>query len=207
MQRVRGRIVRKMYGGVPTPIFIRHVFVNPIDARALWREIARLSDRRQILPYDDPSEPVLDFLRFLAAEAAIERQVNEGLNVKFRPMKARLDTVTDPRKRPAAFEQELEAYRKTAEVFLDAHETYKDTVGEKDVVGEGTADAINRLVEDDHGRFPKNSQTLTTGDLIDWLGIGTQYSRYVSKAKASLDLTKIDPDDQFPGEGLPSDWE
>jgi hypothetical protein len=83
------KVVEGMYPGLQTPIVKRDISANPSNATALWIEIAKMSDAKLPLPYDDPSEPFLYYLQFNAQNAAIAAELAGQVGERWRAMKRR----------------------------------------------------------------------------------------------------------------------
>jgi hypothetical protein len=193
-------VVSGMYAGLKTAIIIHVIKAKPTDTTALWNEIARLSDKKSELPFADPSEPFLKYLRFNALDAAIARQLADELNARWRSMQEKLDAINDPAKRRAAVVKELAAYRTGIESkFSDATKKFETTV-------EPLKDEIKKELEANLSRIPKDAIPIETASkLTPWQSAVERYRPELDKAEKSLDLSRVDPADFFPDDGFPTD--
>ncbi len=192
-----------MYRQLTTVIVIRKLGADPTKATALWNEIAKLSDRKLRLPYDDPSEPWMLYLNFNAQSAAIARDLAERVGDKWRAMNERLDAVKPADKRKAVA-QELKAYRADIESFLDkASKAFN-----KDVAPLATA--ITADVNDHRKKIPKDAEVIEGGTPTPgWQFPADRYRAELDRTEKvldkSLDLSKLDPDEFFPEDAFPTD--
>jgi len=193
-------VVEGMYAGISTPVLIHEITAHITDAGALWRHIAAIADRKAVLPYVDPSEPFLRYLRANMEGAKIERQVKVELGEWFGPMRERLDAVTPPTKRAAAFARELDAYLAAIpRVFDHAAADFETSVAWR-------ADEIKADLEANHARLPHGAIRIDdAGILTDWKVEGMRYRDAVVGAKKLLELDPIDPEVVFPGDGFPDE--
>jgi len=192
-------VAKGMYPGLTTAIAIREIKANPTDATALWNEIAKLSDKKLKLPYDDPSEPFLNYLLFNAQDAAIAKQLADELGRLWRDMQQKLDAIKDPAKRRGAIAKELAAYRAAIEpLFTAAEKAFNTNV--VPLIG-----VIRRDLDANLDRIPKDAEVVEVQDGTGWKRAKDAYQRELQNADKSLDLSRVDPGDFFPDDGFPPD--
>jgi len=195
-------VVKGMYPGLKTAIAIREIKANPTDETALWNEIAKLSDKKLKLPYDDPSEPFLNYLRFNAQDAAIAKQLADQLPELWRDMQQKLDAIKDPAKRRAAITKNLAAYRVAIEpLFVAALKAFKTNV--EPLIG-----VIKKDLDANLDRIPKDKDVAvveTVQQLTGWQRAVVRYRAELDNAGKSLDLSEVAPGDFFPDDGFPPD--
>jgi hypothetical protein len=191
-------VVAGMYAGLKTPIVIHVLGSDITDANDLGREIAKISDRKLKLPYDDPSEPHLMYLAFLTENAKIQKKLNDQLNEKYRPIRD-ADRQQDAGKRRTALRRALEDYRKAVgPVFEEAADAF-----EKNVTPIVTM--INTDIDEKTARIPKEATKVAIPLDKTWKEQGDDYDKALAQAIASLDPTQVDPDAVYRGDGFPTE--
>ena len=191
-------VVAGMYAGLKTPIVIHVLGSDITQANDLWREIAKISDRKLKLPYDDPSEPHLMYLAFLTENAQIQKKLNDQLNDKYRPVRD-ADRQQDAGKRRTALRRALEGYRKAVgPVFDEAADAFETNVTP-------IVKAINTDIDEKTTRIPKEATTVAIPPDKTWKEKGDDYEKALAQAIASLNPTQVDPDAVYRGDGFPTE--
>jgi hypothetical protein len=193
------KVVNGIYPGLKTPIFKRDLTARLSDATALWNEIAKLSDLKLPLPYDDPSEPFLMYLFFNSQSAAIGDELAEQVGEQWRGLQQALEGVP-PARRRATIQGALKKYREDLGPLFEGASKQFD----KDVVP--LANAINADVDAHNSQITKVGAVVVDADpdLTAWQKAIEAYRPQLDDAERSLDISKINPVDFFPEEGFPS---
>jgi hypothetical protein len=193
-------VAQEMYPGLKIAIAIREIKARPTDRRALWTEIAKLSDKKLTLPFDDPSEPFVHYLRFNAENAAIAKQLADQVGNLWRTMQEKLAGIPDPARRRSAAAKEIGPYRNALEpLFERAGKAFAAKV-------EPLRGKIKEILEANTTRIPKDAKVIETDpEVPHWQRAVDRYRRALAKAATPLDLSTIDPADFFPGDELPPD--
>jgi hypothetical protein len=198
-------VVKGMYPGLKTAIAIRELKANPTNATALWNEIAKLSDKKLKLPYDDPSEPFLDYLRFNAQNAAIANDLAEKLGERWRSMQQTLDAAKAPDKRRAAVKQELKAYR------IAIGPLFEEKSKDFDAKTIPLAATIKSELDKHLDKVPKSAIVVEAGSLTPgWKFTQARYLAELTRIEtlrdiSASDLATVDPDKFFPQDSFPPD--
>jgi hypothetical protein len=194
------KVVEGMYPGVKTPIAIREIKANPINASALWNEIAKLSDKKLQLPYDGGAEPFLNYLIFNAEDAKIAKQLADELGKLWLAMKKKLDAIKEPVVRRDAIAKALAAYRVAIE------DKFKDAIKAFDAKVKKKANEIKEDLDANNDRIPKEVPRVETANkLTGWQRAVIRYRKELDKAEKSLDLSNVNPSDFFPDDGFPTE--
>jgi hypothetical protein len=188
-------VVQDMYQGMMTPFAIRRLTSKPSNATALWNEVCKISEKKLTLPYEDPSEPHLRYLRHNAEIARISREVSDAAEGLWLALQQKLGPAKDrSSKAPTA--------RVIAEIGQYAASIEKMVKAASDKHAKDVKPLIAQINDDlraNQKRLAKGVLVVdTTPTLLPWEAALINYRPELKRAIQSGDLSGIHPGMFFP---------
>jgi hypothetical protein len=188
-------VVQDMYQGMRTPYFLRPLTSKPADAKALWNEVCKLSEKKLALPYKDSKfPPHLRYLKHNALVASISRQHSDAVRASWAALHQNLETAKDGdgNVSPARVSDEIRRHSTNFEKANQAATARLDTE-RKPLIEEIDADlAANQK------RILKGVSIIGTSPSVPFLSAVLAYRKGLQEALRSRDLSTIDPAEFFP---------
>jgi hypothetical protein len=190
-------VVQDMYRGMRTPYVVRPLASKPADAKALWNEVCKLSEKKLTLPYLDPKfPPHLRYLEHNAMVARISRELSDAVRVSWVALHERLAAAKDGSGKapPAGISAEIRQHGANFEKALQAANARLDQ--ERVPLIEN----IDLDVTTNEQRILKSKgvRIVETNASLPFTSEANTYRGELEKAILSRDLSALDPADFFP---------
>ena len=188
-------VVQDMYRGPKTPFVLRPLTSNPADAKTLWNEVCKLSEKKLVLPYKDSNfPPHLRYLKHNALLANISREHLDAVRASWATLHQRLEAAKDGRGNvlPARVIDEIRRHRASFEKANQAAKARLDKEREPLIKEINDDLAVNRQ------RVAKEVWIIETKPSVPFISAVEAYRKALEEVIRSRNLPAIDPREFFP---------
>jgi len=187
-------VVQDMYHGMKTAFVMKRVTSKPADAKALWSELCKLADKKLTLPYKDPKDPHLRYLKHNALVARIGREFTNAVRASWTTLRQSLEGAKSGGGQASA-DLVRNEIRKHAAKFETAIKSATEKIDSetKPLIKE-----INPDLDAHKSRIPKGVLIVETAPKALFANEVEAYRNALKKAVQTGDVSSINPNLFFP---------